>query len=183
LHVRSADRLVNYQVTLKSAIGEGGSSPLAYASGLVTRFSTAFFDKEETDRSIGNLWAGKINVRASNDCGSSKAISLDVGILNALLAGSNSKSISKNTSSKTSLQILPNPSKDIAYLLFNTKISMPYAIEVTDVTGKVLFTHKFIAVAGENKEQINLQPYSNGLYFIKLINNNGNREMMKVIKE
>ena len=129
------------------------------------------------------LLAGKINVRASNDCGSSKAISLDVGILNALLAGSNSKSISKNTSSKTSLQILPNPSKDIAYLLFNTKISMPYAIEVTDVTGKVLFTHKFIAVAGENKEQINLQPYSNGLYFITLINNNGNREMMKVIKE
>ena len=129
------------------------------------------------------LLAGKINVRASNDCGSSKAISLDVGILNALLAGSSSKSISKNTSSKTSLQILPNPSKDIACLLFNTKISMPYAIEVTDVMGKVLFTHKFIAVAGENKEQINLQPYSNGLYFITLINNNGNREMMKVIKE
>ena len=62
------------------------------------------------------------------------------------------------------LAVYPNPSKDIFYIqLRNNK---PYDLQVTDVTGKRLFTKKKINPS--TPFPLQMEGYSNGIYFLQI---------------
>lgn len=76
-----------------------------------------------------------------------------------------------NTSEKSSFKIFPNPTNSIIYLNDSFKY-----IEVYDFSGKLINSLK-------NKNKIDLQHFNNGVYFIKVINENGEIITRKVIKK
>ena len=62
------------------------------------------------------------------------------------------------------LAVYPNPSKDIFYVqLRNNK---PYDLQVTDITGKRLFTKKKINPS--TPFPLQMEGYSSGVYFLQI---------------
>ncbi|MDG1477116.1 MAG: T9SS type A sorting domain-containing protein, partial [Vicingaceae bacterium] len=76
------------------------------------------------------------------------------------------------------LKIFPNPTNGIINIEFENKYSKNINIQVFNIYGKVILNEK-------NKSQkitINLKSYTNGIYFVKLYNENDNKTF-KIIKE
>ncbi|WP_158638351.1 T9SS type A sorting domain-containing protein [Panacibacter ginsenosidivorans] len=125
---------------------------------------------------------GKVNVKANNNCGSSGPASIDVTVLSPALQNTLKTKV-KNKSNIKSLSaiVMPNPANTLAIVGFIAEKTDVYEMELTDLTGKTLLRKKLTSIIGANTEKINMQPYSNGLYFITLTNNTG-RVTLKVIR-
>jgi hypothetical protein len=126
---------------------------------------------------------GKVNAKATNSCGSSGPASIDVTVIPAPAAKTGARTDNQKISiiNDQSINVLPNPATAFTSLIFTAARSSVYEIHLTDATGKILVRKKFVSVAGKNNERIDLQPYTDGLYFISLISNGG-RKTLKVIK-
>lgn len=70
------------------------------------------------------------------------------------------------TSEQANLSIYPNPSSGIFYVQFSQNKKSKKEIEVTDLTGKRL-VHS-IVTAVDDLVKINLEQFSNGIYFLKI---------------
>jgi hypothetical protein len=64
------------------------------------------------------------------------------------------------------VSIYPNPSSEI----FNIKLGdiQPKSLDVTDISGKIIYSKKVFDNTNNNDTQINLSNMSNGVYFIKI---------------
>jgi hypothetical protein len=125
--------------------------------------------------------AGNVNVKAVSNCGSSSNTSLYVGILPSF-SGQNGLEAS-STSKVSNPLIMPNPVKDIAYMVFTADTSMQYNIIISSLTGKVLQQLQGVTVQGENRIKIDARNYANGMYMVTMIGADGTRTNMKLIKE
>jgi len=76
----------------------------------------------------------------------------------------------------SNIEISPNPFKDI--LNFVNISNLDFDCTIMDVSGKIVKKGKL----WQNKESIDLSHLTNGMYFIKLQENNGKINLMKVIK-
>ena len=65
------------------------------------------------------------------------------------------------------IKLFPNPSNGNVSLQFNEMPKGNLEISVTDVTGKIVLTHKIVAV--NSSPQFNLD-VKNGIYFVKITN-------------
>jgi PKD repeat protein len=67
------------------------------------------------------------------------------------------------------VKIYPNPTSDILYidLLLESKT---YEVSIMDITGKILFTED---VTGTTKHQLDFTGYADGVYMIKILNDQG----------
>ena len=79
--------------------------------------------------------------------------------------------------------LMPNPVKDIATIKFSAERAYSYTINVNDMSGKLLLSQKGTAVAGSNTERLNVQQYATGTYFITIINDKGEKQSVKMIKQ
>ncbi|HRI19428.1 MAG TPA: T9SS type A sorting domain-containing protein, partial [Panacibacter sp.] len=140
--------------------------------------------------------AGKITVKASNSCGTSTTATLSITIQNnfasttetVIESGSDESLISSGQSPSMEtrlpvLRVLPNPAKDIAYLVFNAENQYKYFVEVTDLQGRVLLHKETAAIQGENRVNIDVHNYITGLYVVTLVNNKGERKSVKLVKD
>lgn len=76
--------------------------------------------------------------------------------------------------------VYPNPARTILNILFNSPADENITLRFIDMNGKTFSTYNFKAVEGVNKYTINLDDFSNGLYFIDLTEGK-NRIFRKVI--
>lgn len=77
--------------------------------------------------------------------------------------------------------VYPNPAKDIATLVFNA--SGKYSITVTDISGKILNTYSGIALKAENKIQLDISNYMQGMYLITIADAQNKKRVIKLTKE
>jgi hypothetical protein len=77
------------------------------------------------------------------------------------------------------LQVYPNPANNQVTISSSTSLSNA-SITLLDVTGKVLF--KKNNLEGQH-QTIDISQFSSGIYFVELINQNGNISRTKLIKE
>lgn len=75
------------------------------------------------------------------------------------------------------LRVYPNPVSD--YLHLEIKRSGIYTFQITDVMGRLIMEEKI----NTSNQQINMAPLQRGVYFIKIINDEGLNLTEKIIKE
>jgi hypothetical protein len=94
-----------------------------------------------------------------------------------------SDATARTLSLNTEIALMPNPVKDIATLRFFAKTSGAYTIEINDINGSNLFIRKGISIPGTNFERFDVADLSAGMYLITLIDANGGRRTLKMIKQ
>jgi hypothetical protein len=92
----------------------------------------------------------------------------------------NQNIITENSSKSKDFEfyIFPNPGKDLLNLNFN-KVNNNGSIEIISSIGTIVFTQKIIG----NKLIVNTKDFSNGIYFIKILDSNGEKIIQKWIKQ
>ena len=125
--------------------------------------------------------AGTIRVNAVNDCMSSYQLLLNVAI--TPMANDSSGQVVAVTTSQAGLQVMPNPAKETAHILFNAGNAGKYILEINDFAGKLLEHKEIAAFKGQNKIDVDIHNYSNGAYIITLFATDGERKKVKLIKE
>ena len=74
----------------------------------------------------------------------------------------------------TSLSVFPNPAVDYAEVGFRNAVSMSVGVRVFDMMGKIVFEKAATTYeSGLNAIQIPVAQFSNGLYNVQIITNNG----------
>ena len=122
--------------------------------------------------------SGVMKVAASNSCGTSTYASLTVNVVSSF-----GEAIS--STGKTGVQqfnVTPNPTNGKAIFFFTEKTKDKYAVEVTDVYGKVLIKKEGISVEGTNEVELDLSNKPNAVYFVSLIDATSGRKTIKLIK-
>jgi hypothetical protein len=130
--------------------------------------------------------SGSVAVSAGNNCGNSPAYTLNVSIAKALADNSDlimSAETANTLSPGDAIALMPNPVKDNATIRFFTATSEAYTIEINDVNGKQLLIQKNTSLPGTNLKQLDVAGFSTGIYFIMLTDKNGERRMLKMIKQ
>jgi len=82
----------------------------------------------------------------------------------------------------TNLFLYPNPAHNAATVLFNSIGNNKYAINITDLTGRLIKRVKGISTLGTNTIAIDVKNFSKGTYFINMNNENG-RQSIKFSKQ
>jgi hypothetical protein len=80
-------------------------------------------------------------------------------------------------------RIFPNPVSNILTATFNAPVSSTYLVVVLDINGKKLLSKTIMATSGNNQVQINVSALSNGVYFMKLLNNENTISVQKFLKQ
>ena len=74
-----------------------------------------------------------------------------------------------NGNSIYGLKIYPNPANDEINIKFTNVKDQKVALEVISVTGQQLRYREFFAVAGTSTENINVTTLPEGIYFLRII--------------
>ena len=125
--------------------------------------------------------SGSVSVAAINSCGNSARASMSVTV------GCAGSTIAKNE--KTNMYpdeqiiVYPNPATNIATVVFNAQKEYRYALELTDVTGKVLLRKESNSIKGKNMVTIDVSKYTRGMYFINLVDSENGRRSLKLNKQ
>ena len=64
--------------------------------------------------------------------------------------------------------VFPNPTKDLAVINFNLDKTCDVTVEITDMTGKVIFSRNLDNASGFQNVNINVGNMNNGIYFVNL---------------
>ena len=91
--------------------------------------------------------------------------------------------INSEQQSKDEIKVFPNPANKLATVIFNTNKSGKYALELTDVSGKLLKKITGESIAGENSIAIDVSRYPRGMYLVVLTNDEHGRKAVKLYKE
>ncbi|MEP6465854.1 MAG: T9SS type A sorting domain-containing protein [Parafilimonas sp.] len=122
---------------------------------------------------------GNLTVQVQNVCGTSPVAVKVIKVSNSL----NAFASTLPGSSGAAMLLMPNPVKDIATIQFYANTTYSYSLQISDISGKSLLSKKGSAVAGTNIEKLNVQRFAAGSYFITLINDKGERQTVKMIKQ
>lgn len=158
------------------------STSLTY-TGYGTQINSTVYVKMNTSKS--GVYNGSISITGGGVTAASVGVTGTVsgcGVKNssgAFAAGS----MFLNEQVYNKAFVIPNPANDIAVLQFYANKSFNYSIQVTDVNGKILLVKKTIARTGTNYEKLNLRQLTPGNYFITLINGEGERQTLRLMKE
>lgn len=85
---------------------------------------------------------------------------------------------SEHSNINLSCSVFPNPAQNFLILTSSFSPSMAYTANLFDAAGKLLST----TLIQSSKTEINLGPYSNGVYFLSVINNQETIKQFKIIK-
>lgn len=76
--------------------------------------------------------------------------------------------INESTNNLAKLSVFPNPSSEKVILNYTVKSTENIVIRITDITGKVVKELKPNAVIGNNKQELNTNNFSRGIYTITI---------------
>lgn len=89
----------------------------------------------------------------------------------------------KDQSTLTSaVDVFPNPSKDLVNLKFNTSEAQKIKIEISDISGKLVYSENIETLKGESNHQLNVSTLEKGTFLIRIIGEK-NSETRKLIIE
>ena len=79
-----------------------------------------------------------------------------------------------------SLDVYPNPSRDIFNVSFTSKEAQDLEVRVINVVGEVVYTEGLENFTGEYAKEIDLVKYTKGIYFLEITTNSGviNKKMI-----
>jgi len=80
----------------------------------------------------------------------------------------NTKSINLSNVLDLKISGFPNPVQHIYHLSFNAPSDAPLQIEIIDLSGKVFFKQKALAVKGYNQYDLEMKGIAAGTYFVKV---------------
>ena len=66
------------------------------------------------------------------------------------------------------LRLMPNPASDHVLLVFEAPQADVADVQLIDMGGKIVFSRRISLVAGQNREEFNLQGLDAGLYFVRV---------------
>jgi hypothetical protein len=92
-----------------------------------------------------------------------------------ILESGNTTSISKPE--KKNFSIYPNPTNNIFNIQFNEIFSG--SIEITDISGRLI---KSETLKDKTQLTLSLEPHSNGIYFVSVINQNKATKTVRIVK-
>ncbi|MBL7915564.1 MAG: T9SS type A sorting domain-containing protein [Bacteroidia bacterium] len=118
--------------------------------------------------------AGQITVKASNSCGLSGTRSLNVIVICKL---------SGNEIPGTVVNAYPNPASTDVTVDIETISEGAYALELTDLSGRVVLTEQLNAVSGMNKTSLDVSNIAKGMYMLSIRNNEGFANQIRVAVE
>ena len=72
-----------------------------------------------------------------------------------------------------SLDVYPNPSRDIFNVSFTSKEAQDLEVRVINVVGEVVYTEGLENFTGEYAKEIDLVKYTKGIYFLEITTNSG----------
>ena len=106
----------------------------------------------------GDVW---LKTAGNNSCGS--------GVFSDSLhiAVTNTTDIS-NPEEKISLTLIPNPTKGIFVINFNSDINQKAEVSIVNQLGSKVYTNKFHIEKGINKLTLNIEDDDNGIYFVNI---------------
>ncbi|MES2778277.1 MAG: PKD domain-containing protein, partial [Bacteroidota bacterium] len=81
----------------------------------------------------------------------------------------------------TECTIYPNPSNGDVHIDFTLQKATPLTLQVTDITGKVVFSQKVDAPSGRYTETIDMRDFKSSTYFLSIISTDGQKNY-KLIK-
>ncbi len=118
--------------------------------------------------------SGNVSCRPQNDCGIASTAKKAV-IVNACR-------LSNGEESTMQLSAYPNPASDNLTVSFSSEESAVYGINMYDMTGRLVINQTSQAFVGMNKQEINLQNISGGLYNL-VVTRGGVTERLRVVVE
>jgi len=78
--------------------------------------------------------------------------------------------------------MFPNPTNSAITLNIESKTEHDMQMEILDVTGKIHITHASAIFEGYNNVRIDVSSLTEGIYFIRMTDNNGEVQNHKFIK-
>ncbi len=88
-----------------------------------------------------------------------------------------------NAANQMSMRAFPNPFSSQIDLKFNSSVSQQVNIQVSDVTGKLIYSENKAVTNGNNELKIDGSSFSQGMYFVKMYLENGKlSSTIKVVK-
>jgi hypothetical protein len=72
-----------------------------------------------------------------------------------------------------SSMLFPNPASGTVNLYYHSEVSRNITINICDVTGTLVKSLSPRAVSGENSYQVDLKGFAQGIYFVRIIDENG----------
>ncbi|MBK7388059.1 MAG: T9SS type A sorting domain-containing protein [Bacteroidetes bacterium] len=120
------------------------------------------------------IGAGQITVKAANSCGQSGTRSLNV-IVNCKLSG--------NEIPGAIVSAYPNPVSSDLTVDVETVSEGTYSLELTDLSGRVVFADQLNAVAGLNKTTLDVSNIAKGMYMLSVRNNEGFTNQIRIAVE
>jgi Tfp pilus assembly ATPase PilU len=64
--------------------------------------------------------------------------------------------------------VYPNPARENVTVQFNSTTESNYTIQLTDITGRVVYAYSGDAQIGLNSREINLSEVQSGVYLVKI---------------
>jgi hypothetical protein len=115
-------------------------------------------------------WFGPyMEVTASNSCGTSDPF--------------NSWNYCRLSNEALSVEVYPNPTSGVAAIDFGSKTASTYALEVTDLAGRIIIEKEVAANVGLNQAVIDLTSSGKGMYFVTLTGSDGSKVTRRLAVE
>ncbi|NNV55969.1 T9SS type A sorting domain-containing protein [Limnovirga soli] len=126
--------------------------------------------------------AGKIGVKAKNNCDSSAPASINISLTPAF-AVNQPQQLSNNNTIKSNLTVSPNPINNIANVQITAATAYTGYLTITDITGRQLQQQKINMVPGSNTISLPFAAYASGTYVLTLTGQNQNTSTIKLVKQ
>ncbi len=81
------------------------------------------------------------------------------------------------------ISIYPNPADELLLISYNSPVDQNIIIEIFTITGRLIIRENNPVKAGENVLSVSLRDYSEGIYLIRFITQDGSNVTRKVIKK
>lgn len=78
--------------------------------------------------------------------------------------------------------VRPNPTKGLSLLEFSVENDSEVDITIVNIGGKIMSAQRYAAASGLNQVQLDLTGYANGVYFISIHSDDGERTLTRLIK-
>jgi hypothetical protein len=77
----------------------------------------------------------------------------------------------------------PNPFTGSGTLYVESKVNQTVDLEAIDIAGHRISTRKVSLVTGKNTVSLQAQSWPRGVYMVRMINRNGEKVLVKLVKE
>lgn len=148
---------------------------LDFATGLGDMTDTSW-----TDQNPPNNWQNlhyKIDIDWGLSCESTRANNHNTSRSNKTQPVAPNDIL--NHSSIQELYLFPNPSNSMINVAFSSLLYQKISYHIQDINGRVLTPIKTIKLSGQYRTNIDISPFSPGIYFLNIIAENGSSETLR----